>query len=154
MNNYQMNKHGVEERWYLWKKGRTKQAQNSWCEAGEKVGKYEFNLSISQHNAKHIVNAQYEWSVAKTRVKRATGERSWMLNQKSYGGTSLLVRWLKLDAPNAEGTGSIPGQGTKISHAKTIKIKKKKKSYGQQGPTVWHREPCSMSWDKPQWKRI
>ena len=77
-----------------------------------------------------------------------------MLNQKSYGGTSLVVRWLKLDAPNAEGTGSIPGQGTKISHAKTIKIKKKKKSYGQQGPTVWHREPCSMSWDKPQWKRI
>ena len=51
-----------------------------------------------------------------------------MLNQKSYGGTSLVVRWLKLDAPNAEGTGSIPGQGTKISHAKTIKIKKKKKN--------------------------
>ena len=41
-------------------------------------------------------------------------------------GTSLVVRWLKLGAPNAEGTGSIPGRGTKISHAKPIKIKKKK----------------------------
>lgn len=71
-----MHKHGVEERWCLWKKGRTKQAQSSWCEAEEKARKYEFNLSLSQDNAKHLVNAQYERSVAKTRVERATGERS------------------------------------------------------------------------------
>ena len=33
-------------------------------------------------------------------------------------GISLVVQWLKLQASNAEGTGSIPGQGTKIPHAK------------------------------------
>ena len=30
---------------------------------------------------------------------------------------SLVVQWLKLQASNAEGTGSIPGRGTKIPHA-------------------------------------
>ena len=40
-------------------------------------------------------------------------------------GTSLVVRWLKFGAPNAEGTASIPSRGTKTSHAKAIKIKKK-----------------------------
>ena len=33
------------------------------------------------------------------------------------GGTSLAVQWLRLHAPNAGGTGSIPGRGTKIPHA-------------------------------------
>ena len=28
-------------------------------------------------------------------------------------GTSLLVQWLRLSAPNAGGPGSIPGQGTR-----------------------------------------
>ena len=28
-------------------------------------------------------------------------------------GTPLVVRWLRLHAPNAGGLGSIPGQGTK-----------------------------------------
>ena len=28
-------------------------------------------------------------------------------------GTSLVVQWLRLCAPNAEGPGSIPGQGTR-----------------------------------------
>ena len=32
-------------------------------------------------------------------------------------GTSLVVQWLKLRASTAGGTGSIPGQGTKIPHA-------------------------------------
>ena len=32
-------------------------------------------------------------------------------------GTSLAVQWLRLRAPNAGGTGSIPGLGTKIPHA-------------------------------------
>lgn len=49
-------------------------------------------------------------------------------------GTSLVVRWLKLGAPNAESTSPIPGQGTKISHAKTIKIKKKKNDIKQNHP--------------------
>ena len=32
------------------------------------------------------------------------------------GGTSLAIQWLRLLALNAGGTGSIPGQGTKIWH--------------------------------------
>ena len=32
-------------------------------------------------------------------------------------GTSLVVQWLRLHAPNAGGLGSIPGQGTKIPFA-------------------------------------
>ena len=32
-------------------------------------------------------------------------------------GTSLMVPWLRLHTPNAGGTGSIPGRGTKILHA-------------------------------------
>ena len=31
--------------------------------------------------------------------------------------TSQVVQWLRLCAPNAEGMGLIPGQGTKIPHA-------------------------------------
>ena len=43
---------------------------------------------------------------------------------------SLAVQWLGLHASTAGGTGSIPGQGTKIPHALQhgqIKEKKKKK---------------------------
>jgi len=35
-------------------------------------------------------------------------------------GTSLVVQWLRLCAPNAGGTGSVLGQGTKISHAEGL----------------------------------
>ena len=48
------------------------------------------------------------------------------LKKKKKGGTSLVVQWLRLCAPNAGGLGSIPGQGTrscrsqlKILHATT-----------------------------------
>ena len=35
-------------------------------------------------------------------------------------GTSLMVQWLRLHVPNAEGPGSIPGQGTRSHmHAAT-----------------------------------
>ena len=30
-----------------------------------------------------------------------------------YSGTFLVVQWLRLQAPNAGGLGSIPGQGTR-----------------------------------------
>ena len=33
-------------------------------------------------------------------------------------GTSLVVCWLKLCLLNAGGTGSIPGRGTKVLHAR------------------------------------
>ena len=43
-------------------------------------------------------------------------------------GLSLVVQWLRLCASTAGGTGSIPGQGTKILHAEWHgqKFKKKK----------------------------
>ena len=37
--------------------------------------------------------------------------------QRDNSGTSLMVQWLGLRASTAGGTGSIPGQGTKIPHA-------------------------------------
>ena len=41
---------------------------------------------------------------------------------KNYPGTSLVVQWLGLHAPNAGGLGSIPGQGTRSHmHATTKK---------------------------------
>ena len=42
-------------------------------------------------------------------------------------GSSLMVQWLRLGAANAGGTGSIPGQGTKIPHAKRPKGKRERK---------------------------
>ena len=42
-------------------------------------------------------------------------------------GTCLVVQWLRVHAPNAEGMTSIPGWGTKILHAKWYGLKKKKK---------------------------
>ena len=40
-------------------------------------------------------------------------------------GTSLVVQQLRLHISNAGGAGSIPGQGTKISHAMQLKKKKR-----------------------------
>ena len=37
--------------------------------------------------------------------------------QEFHCRTSLVVQWLRLSIPSAEGSGSIPGQGTKILHA-------------------------------------
>ena len=38
----------------------------------------------------------------------------------NQGGTSLVVQWIKLHAPNAGGPGSNPGQGTRSHmHATT-----------------------------------
>ena len=45
-----------------------------------------------------------------------------------------MVQWLGLGVFTAEGTSSIPGQGTKILHASTTQRKKKKKKLG------WERE--------------
>ena len=38
-------------------------------------------------------------------------------------GTSLAVQWIRLQAPNAGGPGSIPGQANKLPHAMQPKIK-------------------------------
>ena len=42
-------------------------------------------------------------------------------------GDSLVVQWLRLHVSNAGGMSSIPGWGTKISHAVHVAKKKKKK---------------------------
>ena len=42
---------------------------------------------------------------------------SWKRNYETNSRTPLVACWLKLCASNAGGTGSIPGQGTKIPHA-------------------------------------
>ena len=39
--------------------------------------------------------------------------KSHVLLRLKLPGTSLVVQWLRLHAPNAEGQGSIPGQGTR-----------------------------------------
>ena len=44
-------------------------------------------------------------------------------------GTSLVVQWLRLHAPNAGGMGSIPGLGTKILRAPRHSKEKKKKFF-------------------------
>jgi hypothetical protein len=41
------------------------------------------------------------------------------VTQEGNLGTSLVVQWLRLHAPNAGGPVSIPGPGTKIPHAAT-----------------------------------
>ena len=46
---------------------------------------------------------------------------------KTPVGTSLVVQWLQLCPSNAGGTGSIPGQGTKIPHNEMWQKKKRKK---------------------------
>ena len=40
---------------------------------------------------------------------------------KSHRGTSLVVQWLRLHAPNARSLGSIPGQGTR-SHMPQLRV--------------------------------
>ena len=49
------------------------------------------------------------------------------MTEKKTLGTSLVVQWLRLLAPNAGGMGPIPGQGTKIPHATWHDQKKKKR---------------------------
>ena len=59
-----------------------------------------------------------KWGSVRCRIARA-----WL--QIHSGGTSLAVQWLGLRASTAGGTGSIPGQGTKIPHAVWCSQKKK-----------------------------
>ena len=40
-------------------------------------------------------------------------------------GTSLVIQWLRLQAPNAGGTGLTPDQGIKIPHTTQCGSKKK-----------------------------
>ena len=46
------------------------------------------------------------------------------------GRTSLVVAWLRLQASNAEGLGSIPGRETRVPHATRYDQERKKKNRG------------------------
>ena len=46
-------------------------------------------------------------------------KKTWLFKKRE--GTALVIQWLRLHAPNAEGPGSIPGQGTR-SHMPQLKI--------------------------------
>ena len=52
-----------------------------------------------------------------------------LLIENSGCGTSLVVLWLRLCAPNEGSMGSVPASGTKISHAMRPKKEKKKKTW-------------------------
>ena len=56
-----------------------------------------------------------------------------LLQQKLQTGTFLEVQWLRLHTPNAGGTGSIPGRGSKIPHAMRCGQKKKKAEASNKG---------------------
>ena len=45
---------------------------------------------------------------------------------KSYMGTSLVVRWLRLCTSTAGGPGSIPGRGTEILHPACCAVQQNK----------------------------
>ena len=83
---------------------------------------------------------------------------SWQWRRKEESlGTSLVVQWLGLWAFTAEGTGSIPGRGTKIPQAAMHSQKKKEKRQEGIGQTPWEapifkryvkEEACWGAWDR------
>ena len=53
--------------------------------------------------------------------KSAPGGEGMQRGNKEIRGTLLVLQWLRLQAPNTGGPGSIPGQGTR-SHMPQLKI--------------------------------
>ena len=51
-----------------------------------------------------------------------------IFSQYYHQGTSLVVQWLRLHTSNAEDMGSIPSQGTKVSHVVWCGQKNKNKN--------------------------
>ena len=88
---------------------------------------------------------KYMHTLSSKFIRNTKGEFSWkqvhflQMNLKvkivQSFGTSLVVQWLKLRAPNAGGPGLIPGQGTR-SHATT-----KDPARGNEDPSCCNSEP-------------
>ena len=58
----------------------------------------------------------------KSKVGRRIGRAAWTADlNRVLRGTSLVVQWLRLCAPNAEGPGLIPGQGNR-SHTSRLRL--------------------------------
>ena len=61
-----------------------------------------------------------------------------VLFKNIQAGTSLVVQWVRLCAPTAGGTGSVPGGGTKIPHVTQLGQKKKRISKEIKITFKWH----------------
>ena len=57
------------------------------------------------------------WNLKKMQMNSFTKQKQTHRHRKQIYGNSLAVQWLGLHASTAKGTGSIPGQGTKIPQA-------------------------------------
>ena len=55
--------------------------------------------------------------VTETKISNMSLHKSQMHIFKIFPGTSLVVQWLRLCAPNAGATGLIPGRESKVPHA-------------------------------------
>ena len=68
-------------------------------------------------------------------------------------GTSLAVQWLRLHAPSAGGTGSIPGRGSKILCAEGHGQKKNKPTSVNKKKKTWKQPKCTSTdeWIKKMW---
>ena len=59
------------------------------------------------------------------------------LIKNTNAGTSLVVQWVRLRVPNAEGLGSIPGQGTRSC----MHIATNSPHVATKGPTCFREDP-------------
>ena len=80
------------------------------------------NEKPGQGNKSNPLSPQLERARAQQQRCNGAKNKNKLINQlilkKTYkGGTSLVVRCVRLRAPNAGGPGSIPGQGTRSQHA-------------------------------------
>ena len=73
--------------------------------------------------------------------------------QNPRRGTSLAVQWLRLHAPSAGSTGSVPGRGTKIPHAAWCGQKKTWRQHGGTKMDTLHIVGLHFNWNLPllQW---
>ena len=64
------------------------------------------------------------------RTLMTSSKHNYLLKSPVFGGTFLVVQWLRLCTPNARGLGSIPGQGTR-SHMPQLKTLPAETYYSQ-----------------------
>ena len=65
-----------------------------------------------------------------------------------HPGTSLVIHWLRLHAPNAGGMDSIPDQGSKIPHDVGHSQKKTKKQKNPQLLKIIFKKAPSFQWGR------
>ena len=90
--------------------------------SGEKKSGSEVNFGYSFYSPQRLVHfeniLEVEWCI---------GEKIWDLKLEDlHPENSLVVQWFTLHVSTAGGTGSVPGQGTKIPRAARCSQKIKK----------------------------